>query len=99
MYLYYFYEHLFYNPDEIIARGIAKNQIIFINNKNETVVAFNPEFNNKYLAWYKNFNSNVVKISKKEADDSENIIIKHNHDKGEANLIKLMKLMNLSVLF
>ena len=25
VYLYYFYQHLFYNPDEINARGIAKN--------------------------------------------------------------------------
>ena len=28
VYLYYFYQHLFYNPDELIARGIAKNQIL-----------------------------------------------------------------------
>ena len=42
VYLYYFQQHLFYNPDAIIARGIAKNQVLFINNNDKTVVAFSP---------------------------------------------------------
>ena len=96
VYLYYFYQHLFYNPDEIIARGIAKNQILFINNQNETVVAFSPDFYNKYLSWFTNFNSNVVKISNKDADALENIIIKHNHEKGEANFSKTAEYVTIT---
>ena len=49
LYLYYFQQHLFNNHQAIFARGIANNQILFINNQNETVVAFNADFHNKYL--------------------------------------------------
>ena len=33
VYLYYFHQHLFYNPDSITVNRIAKNQILFINNE------------------------------------------------------------------
>ena len=53
-------------------------------------------FHNKYLSWFTNFNSNVVKISKKEADELENIIIKHNHEKGEANFSKTAEYVTIT---
>ena len=34
VYLCYFQQLLFYNHDAIVARGIAKNQILFNNNQN-----------------------------------------------------------------
>ena len=64
-YFYYFQQHLFYNHAAINVKGIAKNHIFFINNNDETVVAFSPKFYIKYYKWFENFNSNVVKISKK----------------------------------
>lgn len=79
-YLYYFIEHLFYNPDEIKVYGLANNQICFIINKNETIVACNPNFYNKYLdRWFKNFESNVIKIKNSEALELENQI--RNYDR------------------
>ena len=52
VYLYYFQQHLFYNHDAIYVKGIAKNRILFINNNDETVVAFSPEFYIKYYKWF-----------------------------------------------
>ena len=70
VFLYFFLEHLFYNFKAINPKKIANNEIIFIKNKNQSMVAISDELYLKYNnKWFKNFNSSVVKIDKKDADD------------------------------